>query len=570
MNRVLIYILSLVSFIAIPLTVIAEMPSPKPAVNAKLAKHLTKFATPKLRKINDRVYWAQYYDYSSFGFLIGDKGVIALDCGWWPGATARALKDLRQITEKPITHIIYTHGHADHIAGCSALIEADQHIEIIAQEDYLRYRNEVVSSRLPFIARRGSDQMGFLLDQNIGGSVGAGVGPGFYDGKASYYAPTRLVSGGDTLNIDGHEIVLINAKSDIDDAIALYLPDGKILIPGDAVHGTGPVIATPRQEKGRDPMVWMATLEQLSKVDVNVLLPGHGPIYTDAASSKRIIEDVRDTIQYIVDHIVRGLNAGEMRDDIIASLQLPPHLANHPDIGWYYHSLNFVARGVHANFAGWWGDDYKGMFELAPDDLAQKYVTALGGTTSALAIANRAASTGDCAFAGRLLAHILRAAPDNADAKRLMIKCLRDISYSAEGTSQRNYMLAMAAKLEGTYAYERARPFIGVGALLAEVPLINLLETLTPRLREEGTYALDIKLGLSVAETDETFTLNIRRGILRIGEGYDDDEMPMLTTSRSVLIGLATSQLDPATALDAGQIKTNDMEKTRRFFSYVR
>lgn len=554
----------------LPFAAKAEMPFPKPAVNDRLAAHLKKFAEPRLRKITDRVYWAQYYDYSSFGFLIGNKGVIAIDCGWWPGASARALKDLRKITTKPVTHIVYTHGHADHIAGCPGLAEeANQEIEVIAHEDYLRYRDEVVSARLPFISRRATDQMGFLLEQSNAGSVGAGVGPGFYDGKTGYRPPTRLIKGGDVVKIDGHELTFVEAKADIDDAVAIYLKKDKILFPGDAVHGTGPVIATPRQEKGRDPMVWMATLEQLSRMNVDILLPGHGPIYLDAKASRRIMEDVRDTIQYIVDHVVRGLNANQMREDIIASLTLPPHLANHPDIGWYYHSLSFVARGVHANFAGWWGDDYVGMFETPPKKLAQNYVTALGGLTATLDKADRAGATGDCAFAGRLLAHALRVAPENKRAERLMVKCLRDIAYASEGTSQRNYMLAMAAQLDGSYDRSKTRPFVGVAQLLSEVPIDNLLATLTPRLRAQETLKMNQSLGLKIAETGETYTLNIRRGVLRIADGLDGEKLNVMTVSRPALIGFATGRIGFAQAIDENMVQVGDKTAAKAFFSFL-
>ena len=567
------YLLSaLVAFVFLaPMDAHAEMPFPKPAVNDRLAKHLNKFQEPRLRKVNDRVYWAQYYDYSSFGFLIGDKGVIAIDCGWWPGASARALKDLRKITTKPVTHIVYTHGHADHIAGCPGLAEeGNQEIEVIGHEDYLRYRNEVVSSRLSFISRRATDQMGFLLEQSNAGSVGAGVGPGFYDGDTGYRPPTKLVKGGDVLKIDGHTLEFINAKSDIDDAVAIYLPKDKILFPGDAVHGTGPVIASPRQEKGRDPKNWMETLEKLSRMDVEVLLPGHGPIYLDAKSSRRIMEDVRDTMQYIVDHIVRGLNAGDMREDIIASLELPPHLKNHPDLGWYYHSLSFVARGIHSNFAGWWGDDYVGMFETPPNDLAQDYVTALGGLKATLDKADKAGATGDCAFAGRLLSHALRVAPDNERAKRLMVKCLRDVAYAAEGTSQRNYMLAMAAQLDGTYDRRKTRPFVGIAQLLSQVPIENLLSTLTPRLKSEATLKMDESLAIRIQGTGETYTLNIRRGILRIADGLDGEKLPVMTVSRAALIGFATRRIGFSEAIDDGMVQVDNKRQAKAFFAYLR
>lgn len=192
----------------------AEMPFPKPAVNDRLSEHMEKFAEPRLRKINERVYWAQYYDYSNFGFLIGDKGVIAIDCGWWPGASARALKDLRKITLKPVTHIVHTHGHADHIAGCPGLAEeSNQEIKVIGHEDYMRYRDEVVSSRLPFIQRRATDQMGFLLESSPAGNIGTGIGAGSYDGDTGYRPPTELAKGGDVLEIDGHTLQFVEATA---------------------------------------------------------------------------------------------------------------------------------------------------------------------------------------------------------------------------------------------------------------------------------------------------------------------------------------------------------------------
>ncbi len=77
-------------------------------INPKLDSFL-KTLKPSLEKINDNIYWAEFFDYSNFGFIIAQDRVIAIDCGWWPGAVTKALQELRKITNKPITHIIYTH-----------------------------------------------------------------------------------------------------------------------------------------------------------------------------------------------------------------------------------------------------------------------------------------------------------------------------------------------------------------------------------------------------------------------------------------------------------------------------
>jgi glyoxylase-like metal-dependent hydrolase (beta-lactamase superfamily II) len=66
-------------------------------------------------------------------FLVYDRGVVVMDV---PQTLVAYLpKAIAEVTDKPITHIIYSHSHADHIGGTKAL---GGHPVIIAHQETLR------------------------------------------------------------------------------------------------------------------------------------------------------------------------------------------------------------------------------------------------------------------------------------------------------------------------------------------------------------------------------------------------------------------------------------------------
>jgi glyoxylase-like metal-dependent hydrolase (beta-lactamase superfamily II) len=66
-------------------------------------------------------------------FLVYDRGVVVLDAP--QNYAAKIPQAIAEVTDKPITHLIYSHSHADHIGGARAL---GGHPIIIAQEETLR------------------------------------------------------------------------------------------------------------------------------------------------------------------------------------------------------------------------------------------------------------------------------------------------------------------------------------------------------------------------------------------------------------------------------------------------
>ncbi|WP_135502952.1 quinoprotein relay system zinc metallohydrolase 2 [Roseovarius aestuariivivens] len=67
-------------------------------------------------------------DVSNIGFVIGDRGVAVIDSGTarWMGEAI--WRSIRMRTEKPVSDVILTHMHPDHVLGASVFAEAGAHI----------------------------------------------------------------------------------------------------------------------------------------------------------------------------------------------------------------------------------------------------------------------------------------------------------------------------------------------------------------------------------------------------------------------------------------------------------
>jgi glyoxylase-like metal-dependent hydrolase (beta-lactamase superfamily II) len=67
-----------------------------------------------VEEIRDNLYWVTDGSYNTI-FLVTDEGVVAVDAP--PSIGQNYLKAIAEVTDKPITHVIYSHAHLDHIGA---------------------------------------------------------------------------------------------------------------------------------------------------------------------------------------------------------------------------------------------------------------------------------------------------------------------------------------------------------------------------------------------------------------------------------------------------------------------
>src|SRR5262245_56034439 len=170
-----------------------------------------RFRPPRLVEFAPCVRVAQGFDFGDIGFVSTDEGIVAVDAGTTEETARAALQALRSVTSRPITHVILTHAHWDHIGGLGALLESNP--QVIAQAAFAEELRIVNGTGVPF--------------KYFFGTAGSGRR---YDAR-----PTHLVREPETLTVGGTRFVLYPVRGgETADALLIQVPDRGVLFVGDA------------------------------------------------------------------------------------------------------------------------------------------------------------------------------------------------------------------------------------------------------------------------------------------------------------------------------------------------
>jgi glyoxylase-like metal-dependent hydrolase (beta-lactamase superfamily II) len=184
------------------------------------------------------------------GIVVGDRGVLVVDAQATPRMAQDVIARIRQVTDKPVTHIVLSHYHAVRVLGASGYPNA----EIIASD---------VTRDL--IVERGQQDM----DSEIGRF------PRLFRGKESIPGltwPHIVFHRRMTLWMGEREVQIIHVgRSHTAGDTVVWLPKEKVCFAGDTVEfGATPYCG---DAHFRD---WPATLAAVKALGAEKLVPGRG------------------------------------------------------------------------------------------------------------------------------------------------------------------------------------------------------------------------------------------------------------------------------------------------------
>ncbi len=273
--------------------------------------------------------------------MLTGNGIVAIDAGTTEANARAALAVVRQITAQPITHVILTHAHWDHVGGLAALKERDT--QVIAQArfaDELRIVNE---TGVPFRYFFG------------------GEGARRYD-----IAPDRLIGSRQTLTVAGTEFVLYPVRGgETEDALLIHLPASGVLFVGDAFM---PYFGAPFLPEG-SPEGFFETLALIRSLRPRVLIHGHPPLTQNFTMGT--LPGLEAALHELYEKTLRGIAEGRTLAEILHQNILPAVLRDHPGavIPYLVMRENIVKRIYHQR-TGYWKPDGEGVEVIAPKEWA--------------------------------------------------------------------------------------------------------------------------------------------------------------------------------------------------------
>ena len=498
----------------------SHLKAPVPAANAALLEHQERFSEPEIIKVQSNIYVAHGFDMCNIIFVEGPDGVIVMDTGFRVDNAKRAITAFREISDKPIKAVFYSHGHADHVGGAEAFKDEAPTAAFIAHEGWRRNINHVSSAVRPTFSIRALAQLGLMLPEGLAGTVGSGGGPVLRpQGRISYVPPTRTVADGEWLELAGLKFQALHTPGDLDDGLSLWFPKNKTVLTGDTVTDSHVhvILSTPRHEPGRDAQAFVDSMSRIEALNARVLIGGHGDVVEGKNAVRDLVREDRRSAQFIIDEVVRNIRRNRSGDHVQATLAYPDWFLEEEDRGDYYHKLSWISRGVYTQYMGWFTGDAVSLSPIAPRTRAARIVEGFGGAEAALAKLRQAYAAEDFAWTMELATLILAVDPANAEARQLKSWSMKSIAYASESANERNYLLTQAMLLDGKIKpamLAQASARAGLPASYQAADATEFLHTLGARLNVDAARDTEIAFKVELSDRDETYFVEIDKGVL--------------------------------------------------------
>ncbi len=426
----------------------------------RLIEHNEEFRK-EIIQLAPNVYTASGYDAANITMIVGDDGVILIDAGKFVHNSEEVYREFRKITDKPITGIIYTHGHGDHTQGSPAFLK-DNTPQIWAAESFGR-ENEFPTAA-GFVNPRGHRQNGMTLAPEV--RINNGVAPLVYPGgkfvggdeqaqiAKSQYIPfdksviTNFVSEPkQTITISGVTLELERTYGETHDHLLIWYPEHKIIFPGDQFYKSFPNLYAIRGTEYRDVMKWIEALDTVLEYPAEAMAQGHTRPIVGADSVKSAVTNMRDAIKYTFDKTIEGMNKGLTPDELVEYAALPDHLANDPYLVQYYGRQEWAVRNIFNGYMGWFDGNATSLRPLSPRVEAEKFAAAVGGEDKLELLAREALVQSDYQWCAELADRLIVLQPDNRAFKLIKADALNGLADNLETATGRNYYNTSANEL---------------------------------------------------------------------------------------------------------------------------
>ncbi|HCE3231332.1 MBL fold metallo-hydrolase [Vibrio parahaemolyticus] len=540
-----------------------DKPSPN-TVNPSLWRNTQLNMINGLFEVTDGIYQVRGYDLSNITFIKGDKGWIVFD-PLISQETAKAALDFinKELGERPVTGVFYSHSHIDHFGGVRGIVDEEDVISgkvpIVASQGFTEHavsENVIAGNAM---GRRAVYMYGALLPRNEKGGVNGGLGQTTSTGVATMIKPTDIIEKtGEERTIDGVKMVFqYTPGTEAPTEMNIWFPDKKALWMAENTTNTMHNILTLRGAQVRDALKWSSYLQETIDMwgdDVQVKFQSHHWPMWGQEDIVKYFKKQRDMYKYTHDQTVRLMNQGYIGSEISEMIEFPDEIGKTWSSRGYYGTLRHNSRAVYQRYMGWYNGNPSDLNNLPPTDAAVKYVEYMGGEQEAIKKAQADFDKSNYRWVAEVLKHVVFANPESGKGKALLADAYEQMGYQAESGPWRSVYL------QGAYELRNGTPSAG-GTNVASPDIIKnmppemLFDYLAVRILPEKAAGKAFVMNLNFTDLDEKYSLYVENSVLNHTTKIAEKPDVSLVLTKATLDDVQLGNITLEKAIADGQIK---------------
>ncbi len=418
-------------------------PPPAPRFSVKdLArlKALKKQYSPTVEKITPRIYLARGFALGNVGMIVTDEGLVIVDTTESRAVAEEILARFREITDRPVRYVIYTHGHRDHTLGTPAFFSRE--VQVIATNEAVK-RLKAYREELPaFLDRSRANQSGRLATDY---SMKSPIESIFkLEADSQLIWPTTTFDEQYTFELGGAKIELYHTVGETPGHLMVWLPQEKVLFSGDLYYESFPNLSAPMLEP-RPVKGWYESLDRMISLEPAYLVPGHSRAVIGQHHVYDVLTHHARAIRFVYAQTVNALNQGLTVDEAVAKISLPPELGQREHLKELYGRVDWSVRGIYQGLSGWYDGRGTGLSPLPTRYLNRELLLLAGGADKLLARAIELQNAGEHQLVCELCDIVITANPEDKLARIIKSFSLDYLGYLSGNLNMFGFYRSAAA-----------------------------------------------------------------------------------------------------------------------------
>jgi alkyl sulfatase BDS1-like metallo-beta-lactamase superfamily hydrolase len=208
---------------------------------------------------------------------------------------------------------------------------------------------------------------------------------------------------------------LRHARGETDDATWTWIPELRMLAPGDLFIWAVPNAGNP-QKVQRWCGEWAAALREMAALGAETMVPGHGLPVFGADRVRAALTDTATLLESLEAQVLALMNDGATLDRVLHEVRVPADLLEKPYLRPVYDHPQFLLRNIWRLYGGWYDGEPDNLLPAPRAEQARAWVELAGGADRVLQRARDLVAAGNARLACHLVEYAVLAAPESKDA----------------------------------------------------------------------------------------------------------------------------------------------------------